>query len=488
MDAGRLLLSDGSAVEVATALWATGVEGPALLAASGLACDRAGCIRVSAALNSVSHPHVFAAGDCAVLEGDPRPKSGVWAVRAGAPLADNLSRAARGVALRRWRPQLDALAILGLGGGRAVAWRNGVAVQGRKIWWLKDRIDRRWMRMYTEMKMEPDPDAPMRCGGCGAKVSAEVLAGALATLRGPDAPDLLTGLDDAAVVKPPLGKLLVQSVDHFRAFIDDPFVFGQIAAAHALSDLHAMGAEPWTALAIASVPYASSGKMRADLAAMLQGATGVLRGDGCTLVGGHSAEAAEAALGFSVTGIVEAGRVLRKSGLQAGDQLILTKPLGTGIILAGHMRGNVRSQWLLEAIESMRTTNAVAAHIGMAHRPRAGTDVTGFGLAGHLHEMLEASNMAAVLRLEAIPALPGVRALIAHGIESTLAPENRRLLGDAPDTALLVDPQTSGGLLLGLPASRAGACLEALRENGVDAAIIGEVEPAYVGIARIRLE
>jgi selenide,water dikinase len=488
MDAGRLLLSDGSAVEVATALWATGVEGPALLSASGLACDRAGCIRVSAALNSVSHPHVFAAGDCAALEGDPRPKSGVWAVRAGAPLAENLRRAAKGRRIRRWRPQLDALAILGLGGGRAVAWRNGVAVQGRKIWWLKDRIDRRWMRMYTEMKMEPDPDAPMRCGGCGAKVSAEVLAGALATLRGPDAPDLLTGLDDAAVVKPPLGKLLVQSVDHFRAFIDDPFVFGQIAAAHALSDLHAMGAEPWTALAIASVPYASSGKMRADLAAMLQGATGVLRGDGCTLVGGHSAEAAEAALGFSVTGIVEAGRVLRKSGLQAGDQLILTKPLGTGIILAGHMRGNVRSQWLLEAIESMRTTNAVAAHIGMAHRPRAGTDVTGFGLAGHLHEMLEASNMAAVLRLEAIPALPGVRALIAHGIESTLAPENRRLLGDAPDTALLVDPQTSGGLLLGLPASRAGACLEALRENGVDAAIIGEVEPAYVGIARIRLE
>jgi selenide,water dikinase len=162
--------------------------------------------------------------------------------------------------------------------------------------------------------------------------------------------------------------------------------------------------------------------------------------------------------------------------------------LGTGIILAGHMRGNVRSAWLTAAIESMRTTNAVAAHIGMAHRPRAGTDVTGFGLAGHLNEMLEASNMAAVVRLAAIPVLPGVRALIAHGVESTLAVENRRVLGDLPDTALLVDPQTSGGLLLGLPASRAGACVEALRENGVDAAIIGEVEPAYVGMGRIRLE
>jgi selenide, water dikinase len=488
LDGGRLLLSDGSFVHVTTALWATGVEGPAFLAASGIACDSAGCIRVTSDLRSVSHQHIFAAGDCAALEGDPRPKAGVWAVRAGVPLAENLRRAAKGRASKPWKPQRDALAILGLGHGRAVAWRNGIAVQGRKIWWLKDRIDRRWMRMYTEMRMPPDPDAPMRCGGCGAKVSAEVLAGALATLSPADNPDLLTTLDDAAVLKAPLGKLLVQSVDHFRAFLDDPFLFGQIAAAHALSDLYAMGAEPWTALAIASVPYASSRKMRSELSAMLQGATEILRADGCVLVGGHSAEASETALGFAVTGLIDSGKILRKGGLQPGDQLILTKPLGTGIVLAGHMRGNARAQWLIAAVESMRTTNASAARIAMAYRPRAGTDVTGFGLAGHLQEMLEASGAAAVVRLEAIPALPGARALAAHGIESTLAPDNRRLLGDAPDTALLVDPQTSGGLLLGLPASRAADCLQALRDSGLNAAIIGEVEPARDGTGRIRLE
>jgi selenide,water dikinase len=285
-----------------------------------------------------------------------------------------------------------------------------------------------------------------------------------------------------------LGKLLVQSVDHFRAFLDDPFVFGQIAAAHALSDLYAMGAEPWTALAIASVPYASSQKMRADLSAMLQGATEILRADGCVLVGGHSAEASETALGFAVTGLVDSGKILRKGGLQPGDQLILTKPLGTGIVLAGHMRGNARASWLIAAIESMRTTNASAARIAMAHRPHAGTDVTGFGLAGHLQEMLEASGAAAVLWLEAIPALPGALALAAHGIESTLAPDNRRLLGDSPDTALLADPQTSGGLLLGLPTNRAIGCLQALRESGLNAAIIGEVEPARDGAGRIRLK
>lgn len=484
----RLQLSDGSYIEVASALWATGVEGPAFLAASGVACDRSGCIRITRELRSVSHQHIFAAGDCASLDGAPRPKSGVWAVRAGAPLAENLRRAATGQALRTWKPQRDALVILGLGNGRAIAWRNGIALQGHKVAWLKDRIDRRWMRMYTEMQMEPDPDAPMRCGGCGAKVGAEVLTAALATLPPVETPDLLTTLDDAAVLKPPLGKLLVQSVDHFRAFLDDPFVFGQIAAAHALSDLYAMGAEPWTALAIASVPYASGPKMRAELSAMLLGASEILRQAGCALVGGHSGESAEPGLGFSVTGLVDSGKILRKSGLQPGDQLILTKPLGTGIVLAGHMRGNARAGWLIAAIESMRTTNATAARIGMAHRPRAGTDVTGFGLAGHLQEMLEASAAGAVLRLEAIPALPGARALAAHGIESTLAPENRRVLGDAPNTELLVDPQTSGGLLLGLPASRAATCLQALWDSGISAAIIGEVEPAQEGARRIRLE
>ena len=124
----------------------------------------------------------------------------------------------------------------------------------------------------------------------------------------------------------------------------------------------------------------------------------------------------------------------------------------------------------------------------MEHRPRAGTDVTGFGLAGHLQEMLDASGVGAVLRLEAIPALPGARALAAHGIESSLAPDNRRLVGDAPEAALLVDPQTSGGLLFGLPANRAVTCLEALRAAGVNAAMIGEVEAAREDGGRIRLD
>ena len=486
---GVLPLSDGSAVEVAAALWATGVVGSGFLAASGLDCDEAGCVRVDATLRSINCDFVFAAGDCAALG---RPKSGVWAVRAGGPLAENLRRTARRQPLKPWKPQRDALVILGLGAGRAVAWRNGVAVSGRAAWRLKDWIDRRWMRMYTEMRMPANPADPMRCGGCGAKVGAEVLAGALAALPRSGKGDLFDALeqrDDAAVMRAPPGQLLVQSVDHFRAFLDDPFVFGQVAAAHALSDIHAMGARPWTALAIASVPYASSARMRTELTAMLRGATEVLHADGCALVGGHSAEAAESALGFAVTGLADPGRVLRKSGLKPGDYLILTKPLGTGVILAGHMRGLTKAAWLQAAIASMRASNAAAARIFLAHRATACTDVTGFGLAGHLLEMLEASRVSAALWPTAVPLLPGALELAERGIESTLAPDNRRALlglGNEPRTALLIDPQTSGGLLAGVAPARTEACLNALLAAGLTAAAIGIVEP--VGDRPIRLE
>ncbi len=479
---GRLPLSDGSFLDVGAVLWATGVRGPGLLADSGLACDGTGCIRVDPTLRSISHDAVFAAGDCAALEGNPRPKAGVWAVRAGAPLAGNLRRAARKQALKPWRPQRDALVLLGLGNGRAVAWRNGLAASGAWAWRWKDRIDRHWMAMYQDMRMAPDPADPMRCGGCGAKVGAEVLAGALATLpvsTRPDMPIALAHAEDAAVLRPPAGKLLVQSADHFRAFIDDPYVFGQIAAAHALSDLHAMGAHPWTALAVAAMPFAESGKMRADLSALLRGATEVLNADGCSLVGGHTAEAAEMALGFAVTGLVDPGRLLLKSRLRPGDALILTKRLGTGIVLAGHMRGLARAAWLQAAIASMRSTNAAAAALLARHGAIACTDVTGFGLIGHLSEMLTASGVSAALRLANLPALPGALELAAQGIESTLAPDNRRRLppsAGGPEVALLTDPQTSGGLLGGIPPDQAIRCLDALRDAGLEAAAIGVVE------------
>jgi selenide,water dikinase len=154
---GRVSLSDGSVMDADAALWATGAVGPALLRASGLGCDAAGCVIVDATLASISHPAIFAAGDCAAVRGAARPKAGVWAVRAGPVLADNLRRAARGRRKRRWRPQRGALAILGLGDGTALAWRWGIAVSGAAVWRWKDRIDRRWMARFAAKPLDDKP-------------------------------------------------------------------------------------------------------------------------------------------------------------------------------------------------------------------------------------------------------------------------------------------------------------------------------------------
>jgi selenide,water dikinase len=486
---GRLALSDGSYIEAAAALWATGVVAPGFLAASSLACDDSGCIRVDRSLRSVSHPFVFAAGDCATVEDNPRPKSGVWAVRAGAPLAANLRRGAAGRSLQRWRPQREALAILGTGCGHAIAWRNGFSLSGRLVWHWKDAIDRRWMRMYQRLRPMPVAEE-MRCAGCGAKLGPAALHEALAGLTPSAGDDILVGLaaaDDAAVAVPPPGMAVVQSVDHFRAFIDDPWLFGQIAAAHALSDLHAMGARPWTALAVAAVPYMRGSRMQDDLSAMMRGALEILTADGCTLVGGHSAEGAEAALGFAVNGLVDPDEVWRKSGLWPGDVLVLTKPIGTGIVLAGAMRGLAKARWLQAATDSMRRSNAAAARILREHGVIACTDVTGFGLGGHLREMLVASGVSAVIDPSALKLLPGVRELAAQGVASSLAPDNRAALDlpDHPALPFLIDPQTSGGLLAGVAVERAGACLAAMLAEGIDAAIIGRVEPAALPLIRL---
>jgi len=479
-EAGRLSLSDGRTIDTAHVLWATGVVAPAFLAEAGLECDAAGCVRVDATLRSTSHPRIFAAGDCAAIAGAVRPKAGVWAVRAGAPLTANLLHAARGTPLIRWQPQRHALAILGLGHGRGVAWRGRWAFSGRLAAWWKQRIDRKWMAMYQTLRPMA-ADTAMRCGGCGAKIGSETLAEALSGLAEPPRADIPVGMaeaDDAAVTLPPPGMAVVQSVDHFRAFLDDPYMFGKIAAAHALSDIHAMGARPWTAMAIAALPFMEGRRMAQDLRAMMLGATEVLREDGATLIGGHSAEGAEPSLGFAVTGLAPPDALWRKSGLRPGDALILTKPLGTGIVLAGHMRGLARVDWLAATLASMACSNAAAAAVLRRFDISACTDITGFGLAGHLMEMLRASGAAARLDPAALPALPGAAELAAQGVASTLAPANRAAidLPDSPVVALLADPQTSGGLLAGMPVAQAATCIAMLHAAGVSATVIGSVE------------
>ncbi len=504
VEPGRLITADGSFVAFDEALWVTESAGAPWLADTGLPLDARGFIVVDERLRSPADAAVFAAGDIATMPAHPREKAGVYAVRAGPPLADNLRRALSGRRLRRAVPQRQALALIGTGDGHAIASRGRHEAYGAPLWWLKEWIDRRWMRRYTELpEMNAEGgegEAEMRCGGCAAKVPAEVLRRVMARLDPAGSEAVPIGLgspDDAALISFPGAPPLLQTVDFFRAMVTDPYLFGQIAANHALGDIYAMGGVPETALAIATLPPARPAIVEADLLHLLKGGTAVLEAAGAVLVGGHSAEGAELALGFAVTGRARPGRLLRKGGLRPGDRLILTKPLGTGVILAAEMRGRAAARSYEAAVAAMLQPAAAASSCLASHGATACTDVTGFGLIGHLVEMLSASAADAQLDPEALPVLDGALALLRSGLTSSLHSGNLAALaalspGDAERdpalAALLIDPQTAGGLLAGLPAERAGACRDELRRLGYQAAEIGVVTARAAGVPRIRLD
>jgi selenide,water dikinase len=500
VEPGALVCANRGRIEFDEALWVTEAGAAPWLAYTGLPLTRGGFIAIDETLRSTANARIFAAGDVATMTAHPREKAGVYAVRQGPPLAANLRRALAGKRLRRAVPQRRGLALIGTGDERAVASRGPFAAYGPRLWQLKDWIDQRWMRRYCElpeMVSEPGED-PMRCGGCAAKVPAAVLGRVMERLQPATSAAVLIGLsspDDAALIAFPGAPPLLQTVDFFRAMVDDPYLFGRIAATHALGDIYAMGGRPESALAIATLPPAHPDIVEHDLFHMLRGGLEVLEAAGAVLVGGHSAEGAELALGFAVTGRPRPGKLLRKGGLRPGDRLILTKPLGTGVILAAAARGLVSSRIVEEAIATMVQSAAAAASCLLAHRATACTDVTGFGLLGHLLEMLRASGMDAILDPEAIPALEGALPLLSRGVTSSLHPDNIAALATLGSAAemhqiapLLVDPQTAGGLLAGVASDRSAACLAQLRELGYRAALIGRVAGLSGGEPRVHFE
>ena len=509
-DSTVLHTADGAVHELDEVLWVTQAGAQRWLAASGLATDEGGFVAVRPTLESTSHPGVFAAGDCAAVLDRPREKAGVFAVRQGPPLEENLRRALRGIALKPFVPQRRYLSLISTGDRRAVATRGGALVlEGDWVWRWKDWIDRRFMRKFAELPEMLDDaklhlasglagdDAikelsaiAMRCGGCGAKVGATVLGRVMNEIEPVARDDVLIGLadpDDAAVVETPSGKVMVHTVDSFRAMIDDPYLFGRITANHSLGDIFAMGGEPQTALAIATLPYGIESQVEDTLSQMMAGATEVLSDAGAALVGGHTSEGAELALGFAVSGLIDREKILRKGGMRPGDRLLVTKPLGTGTLFAADMRHQARGGWISTALDSMQQSNQAGARCLHRRGASACTDVTGFGLLGHLVEMIRASDADVELELGAIPLLPGALDTVAAGITSSLQPQNLRLrravcdldqvLGD-PRWPLLFDPQTAGGLLASVAESEAEGCVEELRSLGyLRASLIGRVTP-----------
>ncbi len=484
----------GRKVPLSAVFWVTSAAPQRWLAETGLSVDEAGFLQVRETLQTESHDEVFGAGDTAVMTGHPRPRAGVFAVRQGRPLADNLRALIEGHALRNHVPQSRFLALISTGPKHAVASRGGSAFAGRWVWRWKDWIDRRFMDRFNKLPAMPVPkgegllaglEEQMPCGGCAAKLPAEQLGSTLSDLHTVAHDDVVVGLgapDDAAVVRVPEGHVVLHTVDHFRAFIDDPFLLGQIAANHALSDIYAMGAEATTALAIVTLPHAEPDKSQQLLKQLMNGAHRVLQREGVALVGGHTSEGAELALGFAVNGAADPETLMTKSALEEGDRLILTKPLGSGVMFAAEMQLRARGDWVETAIAQMLVSNRDAALRARNLGVRSATDVTGFGLAGHLFEMLEAAGRQAQLDLDALPALPGALELLEAGIRSSLHEDNAKV-GRYIDGGegqmrreLLFDPQTSGGLILAVRPKAAERLLEALREVGLEAAaIIGTV-------------
>ncbi|HEY5624554.1 MAG TPA: selenide, water dikinase SelD, partial [Gammaproteobacteria bacterium] len=499
-------------------LWVAQAGAPSWLRDSGVDVDDAGFLAVDECLRSTSDADIFGAGDVAAVLEHPRPKAGVFAVRQGRPLQRNLRRALLGRSPVPFRPQSRFLSLISTGDQYAVASRGFWSAEGAWVWRWKDRIDRRFMRRYQEL---PEMDAGreltvppelvrpvqaqvhddgMRCGGCGAKIAADVLSEALTGLRPVERDDVLVGLnapDDAALIAQPEGKITVHSIDAFRPMLSDPWLFGRITANHCLGDVYAMGAEPQSAMTIATLPVWPKEKLIAELRQMLLGALFEFDASGTALVGGHTSEGAEISLGFAVTGLIEPDLALHKTGLSDGDALIVTKPVGTGTILAADMRARAHGRWVDAAIDAMLTPNLNAGRILRSCGATACTDITGFGVAGHLLEMLGDSELAASIDLARLPTLPGAQEAMSAGLSSSLQPDNERFISktetseamrDGPLFRLLFDPQTAGGLLAGVPRDNAESCLNALRAEGYpEAARIGEIVRAADGLRPLRV-
>ena len=509
-------LANASNQEPSPALACTGSRGPSWLEASGLPTNPAGRVLTEASLQVKGLPAVFASGDCGVIDGDPRAASGVWAVRAAPVLAANLERwldhsARQGASapsprLKPWRPQARALQLLGDGGAvsgrpQAVAfWGPFAWGPSELLWRWKQAIDLSFMEGFTKLQAMGKANA-MACHGCGAKLAAAPLAAALeqAGLGGPAA--------DAAVVGVGAnGETLLQSVDGFPALVGDAWLNARLTTLHACSDLWASGAQVDSAQALVTVPQGPAAMQQELLAQTLAGVRSVLEPMGGKLIGGHTLEERPGGgmapgpgpltLALTVNGSCP-GSPWPKGPLHSGDVLVLVKPIGTGVLFAASMAAapseHCKPAWIDQALAQMQQSQAPLVDLLRAHGCQACTDITGFGLLGHLGEMLAASAASIQVSLDAAAlqglAMAGSLELLDLGYASSLAPSNARALAlldgpiqlQGPSSAalhgLLIDPQTCGPLLAALPAHQAPGAIAALHAAGfAQAAVVGSVE------------
>lgn len=499
----EVVFESGERKDFDLVIWATSAVPSPLLGKLGLPLDERGFVRTRRSLQSIGSDDVFAVGDAGSVDGEEYSKAGVFAVRQGPVLWENLQRRLREDSPREWHPQSTFLSLLNTGDRQAILTYRSLSLHNHTSWRLKDWIDTRFMAKYQQYEASAmsmggnSEDAPMQCGGCGCKASARVLRESLPDLKQPEFDQVLIGLDqpdDVALLKTQGGDAVAVSTDFFSAFVDDPYLLGRIAALNALSDLYAKDMVPTAALSIAVLPPGAEHKQSELLCALLAGAKREFNEAGAPIVGGHSIVGPKLTFGFTVIGEPHSARRPTKTDLKPGDQLVLTKPLGTGVLLAAHMQAACQAAWWGTLQTTMLESNLRAASAARANGVVAMTDVTGFGLAGHLQEMLSNSGLTAELTLGSLPVLPGAMELLQQGFQSTLAPSNREncqsldltaTLEDDSQVQLLFDPQTSGGLLLAVSETRVDELTQA---TGGQSAVIGRVLRSELAEPAIRLQ
>ena len=493
IEESQIVLDNGDSLPADVVIWSTDASAPKLLERLDFEKDEKGFLLIRPTLQTLSSDRVFAVGDTGTLKSNPTDKAGVFAVRQGPVLWNNLQQAVKDASLTQYTPQRDYLKLINTGDGSTILQFKGRTFTGQWCWWLKDRIDQKFMAMYRKydppmMKMpsKSDTESAMRCLGCGGKIGGQVLSAVLAELEIPDHSAAIVGLanpDDAAVVRTTNNQVTVTN-DFFASPFDDPYLVGRIALLNSASDCFVMGAQPSGVLAMVQLPLMHSKAQIQVMRELMAGSVEEINRMGGVIVGGHSIEGPRLTIGFTVLGdqVVD----LRTKGmLKAGDKLVLTKPLGSGVMLAALMQAQLRGEFFQPLINMMLQSNQIALDLMQEAGVSGVTDVTGFGLAGHLKEMISASGVSAKLNFDDLPVLDGCQELIAAGIQSTLADDNRVLADgvllkgsrwqQAP-SAVLFDPQTSGGILMGVRESALSAVMEFLGDHGFEAAsVIGEV-------------
>ena len=447
---------------------------------------REGYVSVDKTLRIVGFQNAFAVGDCADFPVEFVERSGVFAVRQAPILHKNILKLAKNQELVQFKPQSDYLKLIVYEGNSAIFLRNGIAFSAKWVWSLKNYIDRKFIDNFKRlsemvlgnMENPVNNSKQMLCGGCGSKVGNVILESSLRKLSSTGSKHIVSKIgDDAAVIKIN-SSFQSLTTDHLRAFTNDAWLQSKITAIHALGDIWAMGSNPDFALTNIIIPESSNEIQKRTIEEIIDGANSVFDTEGVKIIGGHTSLGKEIVIGFTLGGFSgKPPKTVDKACV--GDQIILTKPLGSGVLLAGEMRFEGEGQDLKNLFDEMSKSQRSIARIlsGVANSM---TDITGFGLAGHLLNIVSKSNVGAKIFLDQIPLYSGVNNLIAKGIRSSIFENNymysdRMIIKTTANSDILFDPQTSGPILATVPEVKVNDVIGSGEKLGFECKVIGEL-------------